>query len=277
LKPSNILLNSNCDLKICDFGLARSLESEQSGELTEYVVTRWWVCFSFLILLSIYTYSSKYSTYYSTRYRAPEIMLACQDYTKAIDVWSAGCIFAELLARSPLFPGEDYIAQLRLICDKLGRPTEENLDFVSSERAKKFMLSLPMTTIKPTEQLFPGHTENFEAIDLVLKMLEFHPGHRLSTEKALEHPFLQSLHNTDDEPNANFTFSFDFEDEDLDRERIKELMWNEMKTYHPEISDSHPTSLTRRKKSKQSEDKESFGVDVTDETELPQAIKSELS
>jgi serine/threonine protein kinase len=73
LKPSNILVNSNCDLKICDFGLARGVEDEQSGELTEYVVTRW--------------------------YRAPEIMLACQDYSKAIDVWSVGCIFAELLAR----------------------------------------------------------------------------------------------------------------------------------------------------------------------------------
>ena len=91
-------MNSNCDLKICDFGLARGVEFEQSGEMTEYVVTRW--------------------------YRAPEIMLACQDYTKAIDIWSAGksyilcynyvhtfhvlntgCIFAELLARSPLFPG----------------------------------------------------------------------------------------------------------------------------------------------------------------------------
>lgn len=233
------MLNSNCDLKICDFGLARSLESEQSGELTEYVVTRW--------------------------YRAPEIMLACQDYTKAIDVWSAGCIFAELLARSPLFPGEDYIAQLRLICDKLGRPTEENLDFVSSERAKKFMLSLPATNIKPTAQLFPGNTENVHAIDLVLKMLEFHPSHRLSTEKALEHPFLQSLHNADDEPNANFTFSFDFEDEELDRERIQELMWDEMRTYHPDISSSHPTTLARRKKSKQSQD--SFGVDVGDEVD----------
>jgi len=71
LKPSNLLINSNCDLKICDFGLARI--SDENSNQTEYVVTRW--------------------------YRAPEIMLACQDYTKAIDVWSVGCIFAEMLAR----------------------------------------------------------------------------------------------------------------------------------------------------------------------------------
>jgi len=51
-------------------------------------------------------------------------------------MWSVGCIFAELLARTPLFPGEDYIAQLRLICDKLGRPSEKDLDFVTSERAR---------------------------------------------------------------------------------------------------------------------------------------------
>ena len=81
LKPSNILLNSNCDLKICDFGLSRGLSPGQdTGDLTEYVVTRW--------------------------YRAPEIMLSCQDYTTAIDVWSVGCIFGEMLGRKPLFPGE---------------------------------------------------------------------------------------------------------------------------------------------------------------------------
>lgn len=56
-------------------------------------------------------------------------------------MWSVGCIFAELLARTPLFPGEDYIAQLRLICDKLGRPSEKDLDFVTSERARYWCIS----------------------------------------------------------------------------------------------------------------------------------------
>jgi serine/threonine protein kinase len=58
--------------------------------------------------------------------------------SSAIDMWSVGCIFAELLARTPLFPGEDYIAQLRLICDKLGRPSDKELDFVTSERARRY-------------------------------------------------------------------------------------------------------------------------------------------
>jgi len=77
LKPSNILVNENCDLKICDFGLARITDIEMTG----YVSTRY--------------------------YRAPEIMLTWQHYDKAVDIWSVGCIFAEMLIGQPLFPGKD--------------------------------------------------------------------------------------------------------------------------------------------------------------------------
>lgn len=82
IKPSNLLLNKNCDLKICDLGLARGFDQE-TDNLTEYVVTRW--------------------------YRAPEVILNSSEYTKQIDVWSIGCVFSELLGRAPLFPGEDYL------------------------------------------------------------------------------------------------------------------------------------------------------------------------
>lgn len=174
-------------------------------------------------------------------------MLACQEYTKAIDMWSVGCIFAELLARNPLFPGEDYIAQLRLICEKLGRPAENDLDFVTSERARKFMTSLPQNPPKPTAELFPAHKDEREALDLMLKMLAFHPDARITIDKALEHPFLHSLHNADDEPSADFTFAFDFENEELSRERIQELIWEEMRTYHPEIPETHPSAAPRRR------------------------------
>jgi serine/threonine protein kinase len=78
-------------------------------------------------------------------YRAPEIMLACKDYTKAIDMWSVGCIFAELIGRKPWLPGDDYIHQLTLICQKIGKPREDQLGFVSSEKAKRFMMRLPET------------------------------------------------------------------------------------------------------------------------------------
>lgn len=223
LKPSNLLVNSNCDLKICDFGLARGVEDEQSGNLTEYVVTRW--------------------------YRAPEIMLACQEYTKAIDVWSVGCIFAELLARQPLFPGEDYIAQLRLIYEKLGRPPESDLDFITSDRAKRFISSLTSKDPTPMAELFPSHRGETDALDLLSKMLIFHPAKRISVEKALEHPFMASLHNPDDEPCADFTFSFAFENEELSRERVQELIWEEIRELHPDISEAPPITTPRRRPS----------------------------
>ena len=91
LKPGNILINANCDLKICDFGMARTMTSTESNFLTEYVVTRW--------------------------YRAPELLLNSCDYTAAIDVWSVGCIYMELLTHEPLFPGRDYVHQLRSIVE----------------------------------------------------------------------------------------------------------------------------------------------------------------
>jgi serine/threonine protein kinase len=177
-------------------------------------------------------------------------MLACQDYTKAIDMWSVGCIFAELLARTPLFPGEDYLAQLRLICEKMGRPSEADLDFVTSERAKRFMLSLPKNAPKNLGEMFPAHKGESQALDLLVKMLTFHPEKRLSIEKALAHPFLASLHNPEDEPSANFTFSFEFENEELTRERIQELIWAETRMYHPEIPAQHPSSSSRRRERK---------------------------
>merc|ERR1712070_1136937 len=105
LKPSNLLLNKNCDLKICDFGLARGYE-ETTTTLTEYVVTRW--------------------------YRAPEVILNASHYTNALDVWSVGCIFAELLGRAPLFPGDDYLDQIKRTIAVLGTPTHEDMTFIGN-------------------------------------------------------------------------------------------------------------------------------------------------
>lgn len=215
-----MLLNSNCDLKICDFGLARAVDDNQgSGPLTEYVVTRW--------------------------YRAPEIMLACKEYTKAVDVWSVGCIFGELLLRSPLFAGEDYIAQLRLICDKLGKPAERDLDFVSSDRARRFMLALPNKSAVPMEEIFPKYRNEANALDLVKKMLDFHPQKRISIEECLNHPFVSSLHNAEDEPSAKTTFAFAFDNQELTSPQVQDLIWEEIKSFHPEIPQLNPSARKR--------------------------------
>lgn len=114
LKPSNLLVNSNCDLSICDFGLARGVEMAHNEDLTEYVVTRW--------------------------YRAPELLADCQNYNDAVDMWAIGCIFAEMLRRRPFFTGRDPSDQLHMIIRVLGSPTEEEMSFVPHEAAKKAIL-----------------------------------------------------------------------------------------------------------------------------------------
>ncbi|MCO5589236.1 hypothetical protein L7F22_043202 [Adiantum nelumboides] len=102
LKPKNVLANSDCKLKLCDFGLARVTMNGSSSAIfwTDYVATRW--------------------------YRAPELCGSFYaKYTTAIDIWSIGCIFAELLAGKPLFPGKNVVHQLDLITDLLGTPSAE--------------------------------------------------------------------------------------------------------------------------------------------------------
>jgi p38 MAP kinase len=103
LKPSNILVNENCDLKICDFGLARI----QDPQMTGYVSTRY--------------------------YRAPEIMLTWQKYDIEVDIWSAGCIFAEMLEGKPLFPGKDHVNQFSIITELLGTPPDDVINTIASE------------------------------------------------------------------------------------------------------------------------------------------------
>ncbi|KAL9250613.1 Mitogen-activated protein kinase 2-like protein [Drosera capensis] len=116
LKPGNLLVNANCDLKICYFGLERT--SNCHGQfMTEYVVTRW--------------------------YRAPELLLCCDEYGTSIDVWSVGRIFAELLGRKPIFLSTECLNQLKLIFNILGSQKESDLQFIDNPKAKRFIKSLP--------------------------------------------------------------------------------------------------------------------------------------
>jgi len=213
LKPSNLLLNSNCDLKLCDFGLARSVRTAapggETGFMTEYVATRW--------------------------YRPPEVMLNFGQYTKAIDVWSVGCILAEMISGKPLFPGKDYHNQLTLILDVLGTPTLDEFYAISSRRSRDYIRALPFCKKKPFATLFPNASP--EAVDFLTRTLTFDPKKRFTVEEALAHPYLEAYHDPDDEPVAvpldpEF-FEFDLHKDAISRDQLKDLLYHEIMTFRP--------------------------------------------
>jgi len=212
LKPSNLLLNANCDLKLCDFGLARSARpppdvDDSSNFLTEYVATRW--------------------------YRAPEVMLTFKEYTRAIDIWSVGCVLAEMLSGKPLFPGRDYHHQLSIILDILGTPSLDDFYAITSQRSREYLRALPFRRKKPFSQLFPE--ANPKAIDFLEKCLTFSPRKRIDVAEALAHPYLEAYHDPDDEPTAEpiDPSFFDFDSAiPLGRERLKALIYNEVIHYN---------------------------------------------
>ncbi|XP_044480028.1 mitogen-activated protein kinase homolog NTF6-like [Mangifera indica] len=205
LKPSNLLLDADCDLKICDFGLART--TSETDFMTEYVVTRW--------------------------YRAPELLLNCPAYTAAIDIWSVGCILMEIIRREPLFPGKDYVQQLKLITELLGSPDDSDLGFVRSDNARKYVKQLPHVPKQPFSQKFPSVSPL--AIDLAEKMLVFDPAKRITVEEALNHAYLSSLHEINEEPTCPYPFMFDFEQTTLNERDIKELVFRECMKFNPDM------------------------------------------
>lgn len=127
----------------------------------------------------------------------------------AVDVWSVGCILAELLGGRPFFKGRDYVDQLNQILHYLGTPSEETLSRIGSPRAQEYVRNLPYMPKIPFERLFPN--ANPQALDLLDRMLAFDPSKRISVEEALEHPYLQIWHDASDEPTCPTTFDFHFE------------------------------------------------------------------
>ena len=224
LKPQNLLVDSNCDLRICDLGLARLIE-HQDNDQTVYVVTRW--------------------------YRAPELLLGKRDYDKSIDVWSCGCILAELLQRAEepkggrrfaLWQGHNYVDMLKMQLETLGHPQLEDQQHLSA-KARAFLAGDNFggqRSGREWAELYP-HAPRL-AVDLLDKLLQFNPqvqlrlavafcfvlpkrSHTLLTKKlpcarsqkrlgaaqALAHPYFAKLHDPDDEPDCASAFDFKHE------------------------------------------------------------------
>lgn len=202
LKPSNILLNSNCDLKICDFGLARVSDPSQdhTGLLTEYVATRW--------------------------YRAPEVMLNAKGYSKALDIWSVGCILGEMINNKPMFPGKHYLDQISKIHEVVGTPIKSELDFITNPKAQQYVASLPAKPSVSWDKIYPGKDKRL--LDILDKLLAFNPASRLTVEAALAHPYLETYYDPSDEPVAEKPFKFEVEIDDLPTNTLKEMVFLEV-------------------------------------------------
>ncbi|NXW80600.1 MK15 kinase, partial [Hirundo rustica] len=180
-KPSNVLLDGQCCVKLCDFGLARSLcqlsEDQPSPALTEYVATRW--------------------------YRAPEILLASRNYTKGVDMWSIGCILGEMLLGKPLFPGTSTMNQIEQILRVIPAPSPEDILALQSEYKASVINHMTSRQRVAFEEIFPSSTP-LPALDLLKKLLVFNPDKRLTAEEALQHPYVSRFHCPSREPSLDF-------------------------------------------------------------------------
>lgn len=163
LKPQNLLIDKNGILKIADFGLARS-NGIPPARLSSQVVTLW--------------------------FRAPEVLLGSHKYSSAIDIWSVGCIFAEMVTLEPLFRGSDEVHQLKRIFKKLGTPNERKWKGIKDlpgwdPRAFRKYPGIPLT------YLVPGLDEH--GLDLMESMLRYDPSQRVTASQALNHPYFSSV------------------------------------------------------------------------------------
>ncbi|KAF3707455.1 Mitogen-activated protein kinase 15 [Channa argus] len=179
-KPSNVLLDTDCVVKLCDFGLARSLNQiqEDSGNpaLTEYVATRW--------------------------YRAPEILLGSTRYTKGVDMWSLGCILGEMLLGKALFPGTSTLNQIEKIMSAIPHPSPGDILAIKSEYGSSVIQRMLLKPQVPFEDLLQPSVPP-DALDLLKGLLVFNPDKRLTADQALQHPYVARFHNPAKEPVLN--------------------------------------------------------------------------
>lgn len=298
IKPGNILIDNNNNIKICDFGLARSVSTtyEDFKDIQEYeqkkikkeenenkkhnrsnttmissqkpnIIKRTTKKLEIKPKITTVNKSPSldgrppllkdikknfFSVHVVTRwYRAPELILVEQNYSKKIDIWSVGCVFGELMMmmkenapfcfeRKPLFPGkycyplsprkykknDDFHSpnsdpdQLDKIFDVLGSPSEEDMEFITDPGAIDYIKSLEKREKMDLRKKFPG--SNQDSLDLLSKMLMFNPNKRIDVEDSLNHHFFDDIRNLEYEEEEKFEIELKFDsDNEITIEKLK--------------------------------------------------------
>lgn len=217
LKPENILVNRVCDVRICDFNLARVMHQKDHGpclNLTDVVVTRW--------------------------YRAPEVSLTESKYTDAIDVWSIGLILCEVISRKPLAAGKDDQGQIRAIVAALGFPTDEELSWLPENGyGRRFLESCAKLPKRAWETILPSASD--AARETAAAMVKFNPAARTSAKGAMGMRYFSNLRAVDEqkfgamvcEPTEPIDWTFD--DFEPTKQLLRLRLLGECAHFHPEL------------------------------------------
>ncbi|RYO84365.1 hypothetical protein DL766_007652 [Monosporascus sp. MC13-8B] len=159
IKPNNLLIAADGEVKLADFGLARSF-SDPYRPMTSNVITRW--------------------------YRPPELLFGARHYSGAVDVWSVGTVLAELVLRTPFMAGNTEMHQINLICQAIGTPTEDNWPGVS--KLPEYLVGMEVHPVRGRDYfmgMFP--TLGPEGVDLLMKTLSLDPKKRITARDMLKH------------------------------------------------------------------------------------------
>ncbi|EMD33056.1 hypothetical protein CERSUDRAFT_87399 [Gelatoporia subvermispora B] len=216
IRPGSILVDERLLAIISAFGLARKYKSDGHNNRNSSPAKKGYVVVDDETLW----------------YRAPEFMLGFDNCGPAVDMWSVGCILAECLLGKPLFQGKDCLNMLHRIVDYLGKPPDSVFRSIRSARVRDYIHSLPDKPPVLLSRLFPD--EDPLAIEILEQMLDLDPEKRISTEKALEHPYFSFFRNKKSEHKCRSLVDFSFEKE-YKTEKLKRLIADEVNTFYKKL------------------------------------------